>query len=287
MRISGLFDPKKPTLSFEIFPPKKNVPVDTLYKTLDKLSGLKPEYISVTYGAGGSNSERMLEIAGAVQHRFGQCALSHFTCVGASHESVDAQLKAIKSAGIENILALRGDIPAGMEPESAFVHFRHASDLVEFIAKKDDFCIGVAAYPEIHYESQDRTSDIAFLKKKVDAGADFIVTQMFFDNRAFFEFREMAYKAGVRVPLVSGIMPVLDSAQILNMTKMSGCSIPACLSRLFARYARDTEGLREAGLDYACDQINELVAEGADGIHLYSMNKWEATEHIVRACGLR
>jgi methylenetetrahydrofolate reductase (NADPH) len=261
--------------------------VDTLHETLGKLSGLEPDYISVTYGAGGSNSERMLEIASAVEHRFGQSALSHFTCVGADPESVDRQLESIKNAGIENILALRGDIPAGMKPEEAFVHFKHASDLVEYIHKKGDFCIGVAAYPEIHYESEDRRSDVDFLKKKVDAGADFIVTQMFFDNDAFFEFRDIAYEAGIRVPLVTGIMPVLDANQILRMTKMSGCSIPARLSRLFARYACDPESLREKGLDYACGQVHELVREGVDGIHLYSMNRWEATTHIVERCALR
>ncbi|MFZ5974399.1 MAG: methylenetetrahydrofolate reductase [NAD(P)H] [Bacillota bacterium] len=287
MRIADLFRQKRPTLSFEVFPPKADVPVDTVYETLAKLSGLSPDYISVTYGAGGSNSSRMIEIASAVQNTFKQCALAHFTCVGASPVSVDVQLEAIKNAGIENILALRGDIPAGMERRDAFVHFRHASDLVEYIARKDGFCIGVAVYPEIHYESENRRSDITFLKKKVDAGADFMVTQMFFDNRAFFEFREIIAKAGIRLPLVTGIMPVLDASQILRMTRMSGCSIPAGLSRLFARYANDPEGLREVGLDYACEQVSELVKEGVDGIHLYSMNKWEATTHIVQACGLR
>ena len=287
MRIKDLFARKRPTLSFEVFPPKTDVPVDTLYETLERLSGLAPDYISVTYGAGGSNSARMIEIAGAVENRFKQCALAHFTCVGATRDSVNAQLEAIKNAGIENILALRGDIPAGMPREEAFVHFRHASDLVEHIAKKGGFCIGAAAYPEVHFESDSRERDIAFLKKKVDAGADFLVTQMFFDNDAFFGFRDAAYGAGVRVPVVTGIMPVLDPAQILRMTRMSGCSVPARLSRLFARHANDPEGLRAVGLDYACAQVGELVEKGVDGIHLYSMNRWEATTHIVRACGLR
>jgi len=287
MRIADLFEKKRPTLSFEVFPPKTNVPVDTLYETLDRLSGLHPDYISVTYGAGGSNKDRMIEIAGAVENRFKQVALAHFTCVGASFESVDAQLEAIKNAGVENILALRGDIPAGMCREDAFVHFRHANDLVEYIAKKGGFCIGVAAYPEIHFESESRDTDLSFLKKKVDAGADFLVTQMFFDNGAFFRFRDIAHEAGVRVPIVTGIMPVLDASQILRMTRMSGCSIPARLSRLFARYPNDPDGLRAVGLDYACAQVRELIEKGVDGIHLYSMNKWEATTHIVRECGLR
>ena len=287
MRIADLFAQKRPTLSFEVFPPKTDVPVDTLYETLDKLSGLGPDYISVTYGAGGSNSDRMIEIAGAVENRFKQAALAHFTCVGASRESVDIQLEAIRNAGVENILALRGDIPAGMRKEDAFVHFSHASDLVEYIAKKGGFCIGVAAYPEIHFESECRDTDLDFLKKKVDAGADFIVTQMFFDNGAFFHFRDAAYQAGVRVPVVTGIMPVLDASQILRMTRMSGCSIPAKLSRLFARHPNDPDSLRSVGLDYACAQVRELVKKGVDGIHLYSMNKWEATTHIVRECGLR
>jgi methylenetetrahydrofolate reductase (NADPH) len=287
MRIVEIFRQKKPALSFEVFPPKKDVPVDALYETLKQLSGLSPDYISVTYGAGGSNSERMLEIARTVQDRFGQRVLAHFTCVGARPDSVADQLNAMREAGLENVLALRGDIPQGMDREQAFVHFRHASDLVAFIRAQGGFGIGVAAYPEIHFESVGREDDIAHLKKKVDAGADFIVTQMFFDNRAFLEFRDIARGAGIDVPIVTGIMPVLDASQILRMTRMSGCSIPARLSRLFARYAADPDGLREVGLEYACAQIEELVREGVDGVHLYSMNKWEAAMKIVRACGLR
>lgn len=287
MYIRDILKEKKPSLSFEIFPPKPDVPVDRVYSTLEKLNTLSPDYISVTYGAGGSNSDRMMEIATTVQGKMNQTALAHFTCVGASRESVESKLIDMQEAGIKNILALRGDIPVGMDASDAFTSYRYASDLVKHIKSTADMSIGVAAYPEIHYASDDRKSDIDNLKIKVDSGADFIVTQMFFDNDVFFEFRDIAKKAGITVPMVTGIMPVLDATQILRMTKMSGCSIPSKLSRMFARYERDNESMREAGLDYCIEQINQLIDNDVDGVHIYSMNKWEATTKIVNACGLR
>lgn len=288
MKIEKILQEKELTLSFEIFPPKADSPVDVIYTTLAGLSKLNPDFISVTYGAGGSNKGRALEIAALVKNTYGVEPLAHLTCVGASREETADQIRKMSEAGIENILALRGDVPKDMDPEHAFTAIPHASDLIAQIRKTaPDCCIGAAAYPEVHAESDSRAQDLCYLKKKADEGAAFFITQLFFDNDAYFRLCDYLEALNVKAPVVAGIMPMLNPEQILRMATLCGCSIPAGISHLIARYKNRPDDFRKAGMEYAERQIDALVRGGARGIHLYSMNKAEEITEIVRACGLR
>lgn len=269
MKISKLF-PNKPILSFEVFPPKRTASVDTIYNTLDQLQNLHPDFISVTYGAGGSeNCKTTFEIASAIQNQYQIESAAHLPCIGLTKEDVLLQLKKLENAGIENILALRGDFPSNAIPRGDFLH---ASDLITFIREHGDFHILAACYPEGHTESDSIVSDMRNLKIKVDAGADQLITQLFFDNDCFYRFRERCQLSGIHVPIEAGIMPVTNKKQIERMVSLCGASLPKKFTAMMERYEHDPESIRDAGIAYAVDQIVDLIAQGVDGIHLYTMN---------------
>ena len=282
MFISEVFRSKQgPVFSFEIFPPKREYPIETIYNTIEELVTLNPDFVSVTYGAAGGTKDRTVEIAGFIKNKWGKPPLAHLTCMGASEEAVLKILDDLASLGVKNILALRGDPPKeGPIHEGAF---KYARDLVRFTKeeKPGAFCIGGAAYPEGHVEAPSMACDLLNLKKKVDEGVSFLITQLFFDNELFLSFRDVARSLGINIPITAGIMPVLNAKQISRMVSLCGASIPTALAHLIARYERDPEGLYEAGIEYAIKQIKGLIKEGADGIHLYTMNKPEVARRIM------
>lgn len=270
MKISSLFGKGKTVFSFEVFPPKKTSPIETIYDTLGELKSLSPDFISVTYGAGGNSADTTTcDIASYISNELGIISAAHLTCVYSTKETVLTQLAQFKEKGVENILALRGDI----NPDIPRLHdFEYASDLTAFIKANGDFHVSGACYPEGHLESADAISDIQNLKHKVDAGAEHLMSQLFFDNAAFYNFREKAAIAGINVPIEAGIMPVVNKNQIERMVSMCGASLPAKFSKIMQRYEHNPEALRDAGIAYAVDQIVDLISNGVDGIHLYTMN---------------
>lgn len=271
MGISSLFKEKKPVVSFEVFPPKQTISIDTIYETLDGLYGLKPDFISVTYSAGGSGGANHLtcDIASIIKTKYDITPIAHLTCVNSTKDEVLSNLAQLKENGIENILALRGDIRLGVEPKH---DFEHASDLTAFIKAHGDFSVSGACYPETHYESENAIDDILNLKKKVDAGAEHLISQLFFDNDAFYSFVERARIAGITVPIEAGIMPIVNKKQIERMVSLCGASLPQKFVKMLNRYDGHPEALREASIAYAVNQIIDLIANGVDGIHLYTMN---------------
>lgn len=283
MKISALFSQGKPILSFEIFPPRPDLPIDTVYATLEKLRELEPAFISVTYGAGGSNSSRSIEIADKVKNHYGMETVAHLTCVGATEEKISQTLDQLESLGIENILALRGDPPAG---DAAFVptdsRFSYAKDLIAFIRKRNFFSVAAAAYPEGHLECRDIDKDIEYLKAKVDQGVDLLITQLFFDNSYYYSFRDKIRRRGINTPVAIGIMPVLNVAQIKRMTTLCGATIPAGLSAIMDKYGHCAADMEKAGLEFACRQIEDLLTNKVDGIHICTMNKAEQTKTILQ-----
>jgi methylenetetrahydrofolate reductase (NADPH) len=284
MNIPALFQ-KGRVLSLEIFPPKPDAPIEVIDHTLSMLAPIEPDYISVTYGAGGSGRSRSVEIA---QKVLPICdCLSHLTCVGADSREIDEILDSLQQAGVTNIMALRGDVPKDMDRASAFVHFRHASDLISHIQVRGGFHTAAACYPEGHAQSDYLEQDIDMVKRKVDAGAELLVTQLFFDNVLFYRFMELLRRRGVTVPVTAGVMPVLNAAQIVRMTLLSGTSVPPQLAKLIARYGDNKADFRKAGLEFAKQQVSGLMANGVQGIHLYTMNKAEEITEIIRDTGLR
>ena len=266
--------------SFEVFPPKKTSPVEVIYDTLEELQGLSPDFISVTFGAGGSgNSRYALEIASKINES-GIIPMLHLPCINFTKAEIDAALDEAKSRGIENILALRGDINPEIEPVN---DFRYASDLISYIKTNGDFDIAAACYPECHPDAENLVEDITNLRKKVDAGADHLITQLFFDNDNFYEFREKAAIAGINIPIEAGIMPVVNKRQIERMVTTCGASLPAKFVRIMTKYEHNPEALRDAGIAYAVNQIIDLVASGVDGIHLYTMNNPYVARKISEA----
>ena len=279
MHIKELFG-KKTVYSFEVFPPKKTSPVEVIYDTLDELNGLKPDFISVTFGAGGSgNSKYALDIASRIKAS-GITPMLHLPCINFTKAEIDAALSEAQERGIENILALRGDINPDIPPVD---EFRYASDLINYIKTKGDFDIAGACYPECHPDAENIIDDITNLRKKVDAGVDHLITQLFFDNDSFYEFREKAAIAGINVPIEAGIMPVVNKNQIERMVTTCGASLPKKFVRIMTRYEHSPEALCDAGIAYAVDQIVDLVASGVDGIHLYTMNKPYVARKISEA----
>lgn len=270
MKIPELFKNGKTVFSFEIFPPKKTSPIDTIYNTLDELSSLKPAFISVTYGAGGNTANsKTCEIASLIQDKYNITSVAHLTCVNCTKSDIDVMLDQLKQHGIENILALRGDINPDIPPKN---DFKYASELVEYIKLHGDFSISGACYPEGHMETESIIDDIKNLRHKVDAGAQHLISQLFFDNSHFYEFLEKARIAGIDVPVDAGIMPVINKSQIERMVSMCGASLPAKFTKMMQRYEHNPEALRDAGIAYAIDQIVDLISNGVDGIHLYTMN---------------
>lgn len=270
MKLSSLFRKGKTVLSFEVFPPKRTSPVETIYSTLSELKELSPDFISVTYGAGGNAADTTTcDIASHIKNELGIPACAHLTCVYSTRESILTRLDQLRERGVENILALRGDV----NPEIPRLHeFEYASDLTRFIKENGDFHVSGACYPEGHLEAGTITRDINNLKIKIEAGAEHLMSQLFFDNSAFHRFREMLEIAGITVPVEAGIMPVTNKKQIERMVSMCGASLPAKFAKMMQRYENNPEALRDAGIAYAVDQIVDLISNGVDGIHLYTMN---------------
>ena len=270
MKIKSLFQQDKTVFSFEVFPPKKDSPIESVYEKLEEICALKPDFISVTYGAGGTGAHsRTCEIASKIKRDFGVESVAHLTCVNSTREMIDETLKDFKANGIENILALRGDYVDGVEPQH---DFRYAAELCAYIKSKGDFDISGACYPEVHVDAANEVEDVLNLKKKVDAGAEHLISQLFFDNAVFYRFIERTEIAGIKVPIEAGIMPVTNKKQIERMVSMCGASLPAKFSKIMQKYESKPEALRDAGIAYAVEQIVDLIANGVDGIHLYTMN---------------
>ena len=282
MRIKELYLAKKPVLSMEIFPPKPDYPLETVFQTIAGLKDLQPDFISVTYGAGGSNRGRTIEIAAQVKRAYGVESLAHLTCVGHSPAELDQIIAQLKQEGIENVLALRGDQPRN-QPDFTFQpgHYRYAIELVQHLKAQADFCIGAAAYPEGHSECARWQQDWEFLRHKVAAGVDFLLTQLYFDNRVFYNFMDNLERLGIKAPVSAGIMPVLNANQIRRMVYLSGASIPPQLLKILEEYGDDNEAFEKAGIEYAIRQIDDLLDNGVAGIHFCTMNRVEQTRQII------
>lgn len=277
-----MFSKRKPVISFEIFPPKKEYPVETIYDTVEALKDLKPDFISVTYGAGGSNSNRTLEIASIIKNKYEVEVLAHLTCIASTKEQIENLLKSFKKQNITNILALRGDIPN--DPNFEFpnpLHYEYARDLITHINQFGNFCVAAAAYPEGHIECNDFNLDITRLKEKIQAGTDFLITQLFFDNELFYNFKEKIASKNIDIPISAGIMPVINKKQIERITSLCGASLPKKFIRIMEKYEHNLEALKEAGIAYATEQIIDLLSWGVDGIHLYTMNRPQTTRKII------
>ena len=287
MRICDLYHAKKTVVSCEIFPPKPDYPVESIFTTLAGLSEMKPDFISVTYGAGGSSCARTVQIASTVKNDYGVETLAHLTCIGADRAATDEVLEQLTSAGIENVLALRGDLPENEAGAAGGSYHEYAKDLIFHIRQKHNFCVAAAAYPEGHPRCPGLALDRERLKQKVDAGASFLITQLFFDNAMYYRLLDEIRALGVSCPIVAGIMPVLNAAQIRRITGLCGATIPRRLAALLQKYEGKPAEMEKAGLEYACEQIIDLVGHGAAGIHLYTMNKPAQTKMILQQTGLR
>ena len=282
MKLADLFKRGKTVFSFEVFPPKRNNPIKTIYETLDELQELHPDFISVTYGASGSLADNSTcEIASAIKHKYELESAAHLTCVNSTRKEVEEVLKRLNDNGVENILALRGDLVPDVPPKE---EFRHASELITFIKEKPyDFGISGACYPAGHLDSRNQVEDILNLKKKVDAGAQHLISQLFFDNEVFYDFVEKARIAGIEVPIEAGIMPVVNKKNIERMVSLCGASLPAKFTKMMSRYENRPEAMRDAGIAYAVNQIVDLVSRGVDGIHLYTMNNPYIAKRITES----
>lgn len=270
--------------SFEVFPPKKDDEFDKAYEVLNALGKLNPDFISVTYGAGGSRSKKTVEMASYIQNTLHIDALAHMTCVGCKKEDLLKVCEELKDNNVNHILALRGDRPKDMTDEQFNERdFKYASDMISFLKENTDFQMAGACYPEKHFESFSRETDLNNLKIKQEAGASFFITQMFFDNDAFYAFRERIDKKGITLPVHAGIMPITSANQLGTTVSLSGSSIPKALADLFAKYSDSPEDMRKAGIDYAVRQIKDLRANGVSDIHIYTMNKPKMAAEIVEA----
>lgn len=282
MKIKELFKQKQPTISFEVFPPNKIYTLEKVYEVIDELSLLKPDFMSVTYGAGGSTRRNTVDIASKIKNINNIEALAHLTCIGATKKEIDEILKDLSKNNIENIMALRGDIP--QECENKIGEFSHANNLIKYIKEYGDFSIGGAFYPEGHQETNDLL-DLFNLKTKVESGTDFLISQIFFENEKFYEFKEKLGKLNIKTPLIAGIMPITNGKQIRRITSMCGCSIPEKLKKILDRYEDNPIAMREAGIAYAMEQIIELISDDVAGIHIYTMNRVEASKKIMENIG--
>lgn len=273
----------KVQISMEIFPPKKDSEFSSAYRVARELSEINPDFISVTYGAGGSRSKSTVEIASYIQNELHIPAMAHLTCVGSTKNDIDRLCEEFKSHNISNVLALRGDRPKDMSDEQYNGReFTYASNLVDFLEEHTDFEIWGACYPEKHFESFSKESDIMHMKEKQDKGVTQFITQMFFDNDFFYEFREKASKKGITAPIHAGIMPITSAGQIGRSISLSGSSVPKALSDIIAAYGDDPEDMYKAGIDYAIRQCRDLLLNGVDGIHIYTMNKPDVAKQIVK-----
>ncbi|HSV15588.1 MAG TPA: methylenetetrahydrofolate reductase [NAD(P)H] [Tepidisphaeraceae bacterium] len=287
-RIDRLLGVGLPTVSFEFFPPKTDAGFQSLFQTIDDLKSIRPSYVSVTYGAGGSTREKTVNLVERIQRELGIRSMAHLTCVGHTATEIGSILNDIWKAGIRNVLALRGDPPAG---QSQFIAteggFANADALVKFVAERHPFCIGVAGYPEGHPQCLNKTRDLEHLKRKVDNGANFVVTQLFFDNEDFYRFRDAARAIGIKAPIVAGIMPITNVAQIKRFIGMCGAKIPNPLLLKLETVEADAEAVHAAGVEYAIQQCNDLIGNGVDGIHFYTLNKSKATVQICKSLNIQ
>ena len=280
MKIKDVLSSKRPTISFEVFPPKTDAGFDKVLSAVDQIAKLNPSYISVTYGAGGGTSKNTAKIASHIKEDLGIESLAHLTCASSTKEEVRTVIGNLVQLGIENILALRGDIPEGTDFPSGD-RFRHAYELVEEIKKHGDFCIGAACYPEGHPENEHKADDIKYLKQKVDAGVDFLTTQMFFDNDIHYNFLYRVREAGITVPVLPGIMPMTSASQMKRSQELSGTVFPRRFLALLDRFGDYPDAMMQAGIAYATDQIIDLLSNGVKNIHIYSMNKPEVAAKIM------
>lgn len=281
MRIVDILKEDKMYLSYEVFPPKKETSFDNVREATEKIASLKPSFMSVTYGAGGGTSEYTLEIAKNIKEKYNVPMLAHLTCVSSDKATIQKRIAAMKEAGILNVMALRGDLTPELEnTDRSKWDYRYAVELIREIKEAGDFCIGAACYPEVHPESVNQREDIKHLKEKVDAGADFLTTQMVFDNNLFYNFLYKIREAGITVPVLPGIMPITNGNQVERAIKLSGAFMPQRFKAMVDKFGSDPDAMKQAGIAYATDQIIDLYANGITNVHVYSMNKPEIAEGI-------
>lgn len=279
MKISEILKNNKVTVSFEVFPPKQWDKIESTKAVVAEMAKSKPAFMSVTYGASGTTSGYTTEIANAIKNS-GITPLSHLTCLTSTKDKVEGVIDELADNDIKNILALRGDIPEGFVfPDEQ--HFHHAYELVEVIKSRGDFCIGGACYPEVHPDSRNRIEDLAFLKEKVDCGLDFLTTQMFFDNEIFLNFKENCRIKGIEIPIIAGIMPITNANQIKKSVELSNCAFPKKFKKIVERFGDRPESMKQAGIIYATEQIIDLMANGQNNIHVYTMNKPDVANAIM------
>ena len=283
MKLTELFKGEKLSLSFEVFPPKNSTAFESVKTATEEIAALKPAFMSVTYGAGGGTSRYTLDIAKNIKERYGVPSLAHLTCVSSTRETVLSKISEMKAAGIENIMALRGDLTPELEAsDRSKWAYRHAIDLIHDIKESGaDFCIGGACYPEIHPESSNQTEDIFYLKEKVDAGCSFLTTQMFFDNNLLYNFLYKIREAGITVPIIPGVMPITNANQVERAIKLSGSFMPQRFKSLVDKFGSSADAMKQAGIAYATDQIIDLFANGIKNVHVYSMNKPDVAAKII------
>ena len=275
MKLTEFLNQRKLALSFEVFPPKTDIVFESVKHATEEIAKLRPSFMSVTYGAGGGTSQYTLDIAKNIKEQYGVPTLAHLTCVSSTRETIHARIADIKAAGIQNVMALRGDIPAGLEnADRSLWDYKHAIELVRELKDSDaDLCIGGACYPEVHPESANQSVDIRYLKEKVDAGCDFLTTQMFFDNNLLYNFLYKIREAGVTVPIIPGVMPITNGNQVERAIKLSGSFMPQRFKSLVDKFGTSPAAMKQAGIAYATDQIIDLFANGITNVHIYSMNK--------------
>jgi len=282
MKLSEIFEKKKLSLSFEVFPPKTDSNFESVKTAIEEIAKMQPSFMSVTYGAGGGTSKYTLQIAEDIKKRYGVPTLAHLTCVSSTRETVMSKIEDMKAAGIENVMALRGDLtPELQNSNGKQFSYHHAIELIRDIKESGaDFCIGAACYPEIHPESSNQTEDIKYLKEKVDAGCSFLTTQMFFDNNLLYNFLYKIREAGITIPIIPGVMPITNANQVERAIKLSGAFMPQRFKSLVDKFGGSPEAMKQAGIAYATDQIIDLFANGINNVHVYSMNKPEVAYKI-------
>ena len=283
MKLTELFGKDKLTLSFEVFPPKTDTAFESVREATEQIARLRPAFMSVTYGAGGGTSRYTLDIAENIKRHYGVPTLAHLTCVSSTKETVRKRIADMKAKGIENVMALRGDLtPEMMSMDRSQWHYRHAVELIRDIRESGaDFCIGGACYPEIHPESANQKEDILYLKEKVEAGCEFLTTQMFFDNHLLYNFLYKIREAGITVPVIPGVMPITNANQVERAVKLSGSFMPQRFKSLVDKFGSSPAAMKQAGIAYATDQIIDLFANGITNVHVYSMNKPDVAQKIL------
>lgn len=284
MKLTELFNKNQLSLSFEVFPPKNDTSFESVKHATEEIATLRPSFMSVTYGAGGGTSRYTLDIAKNIKEQYGVPTLAHLTCVSSTKETVHEKIKQMKDAGIENVMALRGDLTPELEQsDRSKWAYRHAVDLIHDIRESGaDFCIGGACYPEIHPESANQKEDIKYLKEKVDAGCSFLTTQMFFDNNLLYNFLYKIREAGITVPIIPGVMPITNGNQVERAVKLSGSFVPQRFKSLVDKFGTTPAAMKQAGIAYATDQIIDLFANGITNVHVYSMNKPDVAAQIQK-----